>query len=93
MEGKQNLVIDYLVQKWKKIITGGDSRCDSPGYLAKHKAYLITDMDVSLVLTVQLVLSPVPSNCFKKKKKSWLTAFIFFPLKIPKSLTSIAAAV
>lgn len=64
MEGKQqNIVIDYLVQKKRrKIITGGDGRCDSPGYLAKHGVYLITDMDVSMVSMFQLLLSPFNSK-------------------------------
>lgn len=54
----QNLIIDYLEQKGRKIITGGDGRCNSPGYLAKCRAYLITDMDACMVLTVLLLLSP-----------------------------------
>lgn len=35
----QNLVIDYLAQKRKKMITGGDGRCDGPGYLAVWHAF------------------------------------------------------
>lgn len=43
-EGRKtpNLVIDYLVQKRKKMVAGGDGRCDGPGCLAKHGTQLIT---------------------------------------------------
>lgn len=50
----QNLVIDYLVQKRKKTITGGDGRCDGPGYLAMCVAHLITSTMASRVLDVQV---------------------------------------
>lgn len=49
----QNLVIDYLVQKRKKMITGGDGRCDSPGYLAKYSAHSITRATASKVWNIQ----------------------------------------
>lgn len=48
-----DLVIDYLVQKRKKMITGGDGRCDDPGYLATHVAHSITRTMASRVLNVQ----------------------------------------
>lgn len=37
----QNLVIDYLAQKKKKMITGGNGRCALPGILGK--AWLTLD--------------------------------------------------
>ena len=49
----QNLVIDYLVQKRRKMITGGDGRCDGPGYLAMCVAHSITRAMASRVLNVQ----------------------------------------
>lgn len=54
-EGRKtlDLVIDYLVQKKKKMITGGDGRCDGPGYLAARVAHSITRTMASRVLNVQ----------------------------------------
>lgn len=66
---KQNLIIDYLVQKGRKIITGGDGRCDSPGYLAKRRAYLISDMDACMALTLLFLLSPFITDEFYIIKK------------------------
>lgn len=50
----QNLVIDYLVQKRKKMITGGAGRCDSPGSLAKCGTHLITGTTASEVPDVRV---------------------------------------
>lgn len=50
----QNLVIDYLVQKRKKMITGGGGRCDGAGHLAEDGAHLITSTTASKTLSVQL---------------------------------------
>jgi len=66
---KQDLIIDYLVQKGRKIITGGDGRCDSPGYLAKCRAYLISDMDACMALTLLFLLSPFITDEFYITKK------------------------
>lgn len=48
-------------KKSRKIITGGDGRCDSPGNLAKYGLYLITDLDTSMV-RVQFLLNPSNSK-------------------------------
>lgn len=58
----QNLVIDYLVQKRKKMITGGDGRCDSPGYLAKCGTHLITRMMALKVFNAQVKPLSLHSN-------------------------------
>lgn len=61
----QNLVIDYLVQKSKKMITGGDGRCDSPGYLAERGSCQIIGLAVSQVRTVQRKLFCPAHQCIR----------------------------
>lgn len=56
-----------MQKKRRKINTGGDGRCDSPGYLAKYGAYLISDMDASMALEASLLLNPLSRVVHNKK--------------------------
>lgn len=63
-------------KKRRKIITGGDGRCDSPGNLAKYGLYLITDMDPSMV-RLQLLLNPSNSKQWHITIENW--SYRIFP--------------
>ena len=52
---EQDKIFQDLKKSGKKVVLGGDGRCDSPGHSAKYGSYTMMEIDRSRILDIQLV--------------------------------------
>lgn len=73
---QQSSLLDSIRAEGKKLILGGDGRCDSPGHSTKYGSYSLMDLEQNKILDSQLVQSNEVknSNAMEKEGLQILTA-------------------
>ena len=54
-KAQQESMLTALQVEEKALVLGGDGRCDSPGFSAKHGSYSFMELDYNVILHIELV--------------------------------------